>query len=310
MKKTSFAGGVTISNGPVVFNEVGDNPNASTALIQILGPEAARGVAPGVRRGEVRVPAAQAVGAAVKVFVFDLLPYGEHLEHLKQGKELPWPLPRRHFKPEVAVRTYDEHLDGLGGDGPPRLRRRRLQRAPHLALRPDELAQPAGGGGRAAHAAHQAADLRQPAAAPRPAAAGRGAGDARLPVQRAHRLRLRARHPARAQRLPRAADGVARPLRGGVGDHPPRVDGGGRSPTTGRFWSYEDVAIWPRPGAAAAPAGVGAGHRQQGDDRVGGPPQHSDHARPGAARAACARTSSATTRAAWRSTATGSRPTT
>jgi branched-chain amino acid transport system substrate-binding protein len=37
IKKTSFAGGVTVSNGPVVFNEVGDNPNASTALIQILG---------------------------------------------------------------------------------------------------------------------------------------------------------------------------------------------------------------------------------------------------------------------------------
>ena len=47
----------------------------------------------------------------MKVFVFDLLPYGEHLDHLKDGKELPWPLPRRHFKPEVAVRTYAEHLD-------------------------------------------------------------------------------------------------------------------------------------------------------------------------------------------------------
>jgi alkanesulfonate monooxygenase SsuD/methylene tetrahydromethanopterin reductase-like flavin-dependent oxidoreductase (luciferase family) len=59
----------------------------------------------------------------VKVFVFDLLPYAEHLEHLKQGKELPYPLPRRHFKPEVAVRTYEEHLtaweelDRLGYDG-------------------------------------------------------------------------------------------------------------------------------------------------------------------------------------------------
>lgn len=59
----------------------------------------------------------------MKVFVFDLLPYGEHLEHLKQGKELPWPLPKRHFKPEVAVRTYAEHLeawetmDRLGYDG-------------------------------------------------------------------------------------------------------------------------------------------------------------------------------------------------
>src|SRR5439155_1731399 len=59
----------------------------------------------------------------MRVFVFDLLPYAEHLDHLKNGKELPWPLPRRHFKPEVAVRTYAEHLatweamDRLGYDG-------------------------------------------------------------------------------------------------------------------------------------------------------------------------------------------------
>jgi alkanesulfonate monooxygenase SsuD/methylene tetrahydromethanopterin reductase-like flavin-dependent oxidoreductase (luciferase family) len=59
----------------------------------------------------------------VRVFVFDLLPYGEHLEHLKEGRELPWPLPRRHFKPDVAVRTYEEHLaawealDRMGYDG-------------------------------------------------------------------------------------------------------------------------------------------------------------------------------------------------
>ncbi|HEX6079573.1 MAG TPA: ABC transporter substrate-binding protein [Methylomirabilota bacterium] len=35
--KTRFAGGVTISTGPVVFDELGDNPNASTAMLQILG---------------------------------------------------------------------------------------------------------------------------------------------------------------------------------------------------------------------------------------------------------------------------------
>src|SRR5206468_172397 len=46
----------------------------------------------------------------MRVFVFDLLPYAEHLDHLKQGTELPWPLPKRHFKPDVAVRTYAEHL--------------------------------------------------------------------------------------------------------------------------------------------------------------------------------------------------------
>ncbi|HEX6211738.1 MAG TPA: LLM class flavin-dependent oxidoreductase [Methylomirabilota bacterium] len=59
----------------------------------------------------------------MRVFVFDLLPYAEHLDHLKEGRELPYPLPRRHFKPEVAVRTYEEHLtawealDRLGYDG-------------------------------------------------------------------------------------------------------------------------------------------------------------------------------------------------
>jgi hypothetical protein len=34
----------------------------------------------------------------MRVFVFDLLPYAEHLEHLKEGRELPWPLPRRHME--------------------------------------------------------------------------------------------------------------------------------------------------------------------------------------------------------------------
>jgi branched-chain amino acid transport system substrate-binding protein len=37
LKASSFTGGITINNGPVVFNDVGDNPNASTAMIQILG---------------------------------------------------------------------------------------------------------------------------------------------------------------------------------------------------------------------------------------------------------------------------------
>ena len=59
----------------------------------------------------------------MKVFVFDLLAYGEQLDHVKIGSELPYPLSARHFKPEVAVRTYAEHLDAwemidqLGYDG-------------------------------------------------------------------------------------------------------------------------------------------------------------------------------------------------
>jgi alkanesulfonate monooxygenase SsuD/methylene tetrahydromethanopterin reductase-like flavin-dependent oxidoreductase (luciferase family) len=59
----------------------------------------------------------------MKVFVFDLLAYGENLDHIKQGIELPYPLSQRHFKADVAVRTYAEHLaaweelDRLGYDG-------------------------------------------------------------------------------------------------------------------------------------------------------------------------------------------------
>ena len=59
----------------------------------------------------------------MKVFVFDLLAYGEQLEHLKVGNELPYPLPNKYFNPEVAARTYAEHLeaweelDRLGYDG-------------------------------------------------------------------------------------------------------------------------------------------------------------------------------------------------
>jgi len=37
IKKSQFTGGLAVSTGPVVFNETGDNPNASTAMIQILG---------------------------------------------------------------------------------------------------------------------------------------------------------------------------------------------------------------------------------------------------------------------------------
>jgi len=59
----------------------------------------------------------------MKVFVFDLLAYGEQLDHLKIGSELPYPLAKQHFNPKVAARTYAEHLDAweeldrLGYDG-------------------------------------------------------------------------------------------------------------------------------------------------------------------------------------------------
>jgi branched-chain amino acid transport system substrate-binding protein len=37
IRQTRYTGALAVSVGPVVFNEIGDNPNASTAMIQILG---------------------------------------------------------------------------------------------------------------------------------------------------------------------------------------------------------------------------------------------------------------------------------
>jgi branched-chain amino acid transport system substrate-binding protein len=41
IKKSQFTGVLAVSTGPVVFNEIGDNPHASTAMIQILGQKPA-----------------------------------------------------------------------------------------------------------------------------------------------------------------------------------------------------------------------------------------------------------------------------
>ena len=163
----------------------------------------------------------------MKVFVFDLLAYGEQLDHLKVDNELPYPLPSRNSSspkspraPMPSISTPGRRLDRLGYDGVG------LQRAPFLALWADEFAEPPGGGRGAAHQEPQAPDLRQPAAAARAAAARRGTGDARLPVERPADLRLRARHSARIPGAQRAAGAIARPLRGGLRDHHPRLDRG------------------------------------------------------------------------------------
>ncbi|HVV94079.1 MAG TPA: LLM class flavin-dependent oxidoreductase [Hyphomicrobiales bacterium] len=47
----------------------------------------------------------------MQVFVFDLLQYGKNLDHLRENGHLPFPMLKKYFEPEVAVRTYAEHLD-------------------------------------------------------------------------------------------------------------------------------------------------------------------------------------------------------
>jgi alkanesulfonate monooxygenase SsuD/methylene tetrahydromethanopterin reductase-like flavin-dependent oxidoreductase (luciferase family) len=59
----------------------------------------------------------------VKVYVFDLLPYDAHFDQYKADRHLPYPLPGDHFDREVAADAYQAHieiwkeLDRLGFDG-------------------------------------------------------------------------------------------------------------------------------------------------------------------------------------------------
>jgi hypothetical protein len=46
----------------------------------------------------------------MKVYLFDLLPYDRHFDEFKAERFMPWPLPGSHFDPQIAARTYAEHL--------------------------------------------------------------------------------------------------------------------------------------------------------------------------------------------------------
>ena len=46
----------------------------------------------------------------MKVFLFDLLPYAKHMDHLAKNGRLPWPFAPL-IDPQIQVKTYAEHLD-------------------------------------------------------------------------------------------------------------------------------------------------------------------------------------------------------
>jgi len=62
------------------------------------------------------------VETKMDAFIFDLLPYAENIERFREGGVIPR-LTKRYFNPEIAVRTYEEHLSAwaeaetLGFDG-------------------------------------------------------------------------------------------------------------------------------------------------------------------------------------------------
>ena len=59
----------------------------------------------------------------MKVYLMDLLPYGQHFDEFKAGRFIPYPLGGSHCDPKIAARTYEEHfavwaeMDALGFDG-------------------------------------------------------------------------------------------------------------------------------------------------------------------------------------------------
>jgi alkanesulfonate monooxygenase SsuD/methylene tetrahydromethanopterin reductase-like flavin-dependent oxidoreductase (luciferase family) len=61
--------------------------------------------------------------AFMQIFLFDLVAFDRHFDEFKPGRHMPFPLPGSYFDPEVAARSYEQHLavweemDRLGFDG-------------------------------------------------------------------------------------------------------------------------------------------------------------------------------------------------
>src|SRR5437667_526497 len=182
----------------------------------------------------------------MKVFVFDLLAYGEQLEHLKVGNELPYPLPKKFFKPEVAARTYAEHLeaweelDRLGYDGvgfnehhcspyglmnsPNLMAASAAQRTKRLKLLIYGNLLPV----------HQPLRLAEELAMLDCLSKGRLISGFARGIPREYQVHNIALSESRA-RFEEAYDIITRAWTEEVFSY------------EGRFWSYNDVALWPRP---------------------------------------------------------------
>ena len=182
----------------------------------------------------------------MKVFVFDLLAYGRQLEHLKVDNELPYPLARKHFDVDVAVHTYAEHLqaweemDRLGFDGvgfnehhcspyglmnsPNLMAAAAAQRTSRLKLLIYGNLLPL----------HQPLRLAEELAMIDCLSGGRLISGFARGIPREYQVHHVPLAESRA-RFEEAYEIVTRAWSENVFSY------------SGRFWSYQDVAIWPRP---------------------------------------------------------------
>ena len=239
----------------------------------------------------------------MKVFVFDLLAYGENLEHSRSAPELPYPLEPAFFKADVAVRTYAEHLaaweemDRLGYDGvgfnehhcspyglmnsPNLMAAAAAQRTKRLKLLIYGNLLPL----------HEPLRLAEELAMIDCLSNGRLISGFARGIPREYQVHNVPLAESRA-RFEEAYEIVTRAWTEDVFSY------------SGQVLVLQGRGDLAAAGAAAASADLDPDRRQQGIDRVRRPAQHPDHAGAGAA-AACATTSSATTPSASPPPATG-----
>jgi alkanesulfonate monooxygenase SsuD/methylene tetrahydromethanopterin reductase-like flavin-dependent oxidoreductase (luciferase family) len=183
----------------------------------------------------------------MKVFVFDLLAYDANLDHLKNGgTELPYPLAKAHFDADTAMRTYEEHLDAwelldrLGYDGvgfnehhcspyglmnsPNLMAAAAAQRTKHLQLLIYGNLLPL----------HEPLRLAEELAMLDCLSQGRLISGFARGIPREYQVHNVALAESRA-RFEEAYDIITRAWTEEVFNY------------TGKFWSYKDVAMWPRP---------------------------------------------------------------
>ena len=183
----------------------------------------------------------------MKIYVFDLLAYDKRFNEFKSDRLIPYPLPRQYFDPEIlppvpttSISDAWAEMDRLGYDG---VGLNEHHTTPHGLMNSPNMMAAVGG---AAHQAAQISDPRQSPAAAQSAAHRRGVGDGRLHVARAYLVGLRPRRAARIQGLSGADVGIARAIRRGVRHHHEGLDRGNVF-HEGKFWSFKDISIWPRP---------------------------------------------------------------
>ena len=182
----------------------------------------------------------------MRIFGFDLLPYPEHLDHLKVEGELPYPLSKQHFRAELAVRNYREHLDAwtlmeeLGFDG---IGFNEHHTSPYgLMTSPNIMAAAASQRLRRMQILiygnllpiHEPLRLAEELAMLDCLSGGRLISGFARGIPREHRAYNVSLADSRA-RFEEAWEIIKRAWQADVFSY------------EGKFWSYKDVAIWPRP---------------------------------------------------------------